>query len=239
MAKAVKARDYPMVLNFVLHRHNIDQIDKIIELCIELDADDVELATCQFYGWAFLNRQGLLPTREQIAHAERVVAEYRQKMAASGNLTNLLFVTPDYYEERPKGCMGGWGSIFLSVTPEGTALPCHSARQLPVEFPSVLEQSLESIWYDSFGFNRYRGFDWMPEPCRSCDEKEKDFGGCRCQAFMLTGNADNADPVCSKSPHHHKILEARREAACSDMKIGQLQFRNRTRSQLIYKTREL
>lgn len=135
--------------------------------------------------------------------------------------------------------MGGWGSIFLSVTPEGTALPCHSARQLPVDFPSVLEQSLESIWYDSFGFNRYRGFDWMPEPCRSCDEKEKDFGGCRCQAFMLTGNADNADPVCSKSPHHHKILEARREAACSDMKIGQLQFRNRTRSQLIYKTREL
>ena len=103
----------------------------------------------------------------------------------------------------------------------------------------MLEQSLESIWYDSFGFNRYRGFDWMPEPCRSCDEKEKDFGGCRCQAFMLTGNADNADPVCSKSPHHHKILEARREAACSDIKISQLQFRNRTRSQLIYKTWEL
>ncbi len=121
MAKAVKARDYPMVLNFVLHRHNIDQLDKIIELCIELEADDVELATCQFYGWAFLNREGLLPTREQIARAEQVVADYRQKMAASGNLTNLLFVTPDYYEERPKGCMGGWGSIFLSVTPEGTA----------------------------------------------------------------------------------------------------------------------
>ena len=135
--------------------------------------------------------------------------------------------------------MGGWGSIFLSVTPEGTALPCHSARQLPVAFPSVLEQSLESIWYDSFGFNRYRGYDWMPEPCRSCDEKEKDFGGCRCQAFMLTGSADNADPVCSKSPHHHKILDARREAACSDIKVSQLQFRNRTRSQLIYKTRDL
>ena len=116
MAKAVKARDYPMVLNFVLHRHNIDQIDKIIDLCIELEADDVELATCQFYGWAFLNRQGLLPTREQIARAEQVVADYRHKMAANGNLTNLLFVTPDYYEERPKGCMGGWGSIFLSVT---------------------------------------------------------------------------------------------------------------------------
>nr|WP_255606587.1 pyrroloquinoline quinone biosynthesis protein PqqE [Pantoea sp. DY-5] len=237
MAKAVKAHGYPMVLNFVLHRHNIDQIDKIIDLCIELEADDVELATCQFYGWAQLNREGLLPTREQIANAEAVVADYRQRMGASGNLTNLLFVTPDYYEERPKPCMGGWGSIFLSVTPDGTALPCHSARQLPVEFPSVLERTLDDIWYNSFGFNRYRGFDWMPEPCRSCDEKEKDFGGCRCQAFMLTGDADNTDPVCSKSPHHGKILEARREANCSDIKIQQLQFRNRSNSELIFKQR--
>lgn len=239
MAKAVKAHGYPMVLNFVLHRHNIDQIDRIIDLCIELEADDVELATCQFYGWAQLNREGLLPTREQIARAEAVVKTYRERMSTTGNLTNLLFVTPDYYEERPKPCMGGWGAIFLSVTPEGTALPCHSARQLPVEFPSVLTQSLDDIWYNSFGFNRYRGFDWMPEPCRSCDEKEKDFGGCRCQAYMLTGNADNTDPVCSKSPHHGKILDARREADCSDIKIGQLQFRNRSNSQLIYKTRNL
>jgi pyrroloquinoline quinone biosynthesis protein E len=225
MAKAVKAHGYPMVLNFVLHRHNIHQIDKIIELSIELEADDVELATCQFYGWAQLNREGLLPTRQQIADAEAVVADYRVKMADKGNLANLLFVTPDYYEERPKGCMGGWGSIFLSVTPEGMALPCHSARQLPVEFPSVLERSLQDIWYNSFGFNKYRGFDWMPEPCRSCSEKEKDFGGCRCQAFMLTGNADNTDPVCSKSPHHGNI------------QVSQLQFRNRQNSQqLIFKT---
>lgn len=237
MAQAVKAHGYPMVLNFVLHRHNIDQIDEIIALCIALEADDVELATCQFYGWAHLNRQGLLPTREQIARAEVVVAEQRKQLATRGNLTNLLFVTPDYYEERPKPCMGGWGSIFLSVTPEGTALPCHSARQLPIAFPSVLEQSLQDIWYNSFGFNRYRGHDWMPEPCRSCDEKEKDFGGCRCQAYILTGHADNADPVCSKSPYHGKILEARREASCSDIKIAQLQFRNRSNSELIFKQR--
>ncbi len=125
MAKAVKARDYPMVLNFVLHRHNIDQLDKIIELCIELEADDVELATCQFYGWAFLNREGLLPTREQIARAEQVVADYRQKMAASGNLTNLLFVTPDYYEERPKAAWAA-GDRFSSASPR-KAPPCHSA----------------------------------------------------------------------------------------------------------------
>lgn len=235
MAKAVKAHGYPMVLNFVLHRHNIDQIDKIIDLSIELDADDVELATCQFYGWAQLNREGLLPTREQIARAEDVVHQYREKMAGTGNLANLLFVTPDYYEERPKGCMGGWGAIFLSVTPEGMALPCHSARQLPVEFPSVLENTLQEIWYDSFGFNKYRGFDWMPEPCRSCSEKEKDFGGCRCQAFMLTGNADNADPVCSKSEHHGMILAAREQANCTNIQTNQLQFRNRANSQLIFK----
>ncbi|MEJ5173949.1 SPASM domain-containing protein, partial [Erwinia sp. MYb416] len=132
------------------------------------------------------------------------------------------------------------GAIFLSVTPEGTALPCHSAHQLPVQFPSVLEQSLEDIWFNSFGFNRYRGFDWMPEPCRSCSEKEKDFGGCRCQAFMLTGDADNADPVCSKSEHHHKILEAREQANCTNIQVSQLQFRNRANServnaQLIFK----
>ncbi|WP_241613164.1 pyrroloquinoline quinone biosynthesis protein PqqE [Rosenbergiella epipactidis] len=236
MAKAVKAHGYPMVLNFVLHRHNIDQIDRIIELCIELDADDVELATCQFYGWAQLNREGLLPTRKQIADAEKVVASYREKMAASGNLTNLIFVTPDYYEERPKACMGGWGAIFMNVTPDGKALPCHSARQLPIDFPSVLEHRLDDIWYNSFGFNRYRGYDWMPEPCRSCDEKEKDFGGCRCQAYMLTGNADNADPVCSKSADHGKILAAREEANHCQMTIEQLQFRHQRNSELIFKT---
>ncbi|AUX73834.1 pyrroloquinoline quinone biosynthesis protein PqqE [Erwinia pyrifoliae] len=233
MARAVKAHGYPMVLNFVLHRHNIDQLDRIIELCIELEADDVELATCQFYGWAQLNREGLLPTRDQLVRAEAVVHRYREKMAASGNLANLLFVTPDYYEDRPKGCMGGWGAIFLSVTPEGTALPCHSARQLPIQFPSVLEQRLQDIWFNSFGFNRYRGFDWMPEPCRSCDEKEKDFGGCRCQAFMLTGNADNADPVCSKSAHHGTILAAREQANCSNIQVNQLRFRNRANSQRV------
>lgn len=236
MAKAVKALDYPMVLNFVLHKHNIDQIDRIIELCLQLEADDVELATCQFYGWAQLNREGLLPTREQIVKAEQVVAEYRIKMAETGNLTNLIFVTPDYYEERPKPCMGGWGAIFMNVTPDGKALPCHSARQLPIEFPSVLEQPLDEIWYRSLGFNRYRGYDWMPEPCRSCDEKEQDFGGCRCQAFLLTGNADNTDPVCSKSENHKTILQARQAATESQTKITDLQFRNRVNSELIFKT---
>ena len=235
MARAVKAHGYPMVLNFVTHRHNIDKIDRIIELCIALEADFVELATCQFYGWAQLNRVGLLPTKEQLVRAERITNEYRAKLEAEGHPCKLIFVTPDYYEERPKACMNGWGSIFLTVTPDGTALPCHGARQMPVQFPNVRDHSMQHIWYDSFGFNRFRGYDWMPEPCRSCDEKEKDFGGCRCQAFMLTGDASNADPVCSKSEHHGVILKAREEAETATQTIEQLAFRNERNSRLIAK----
>ena len=233
MAKAVKARGYPMVLNFVTHRHNIDRIDRIIELCLALEADFVELATCQFYGWAELNRVGLLPTRAQLERAERITNEYRARLEAEGHPCKLIFVTPDYYEERPKACMNGWGSLFLTVTPDGTALPCHGARQLPVAFPNVREQSLDDIWYRSFGFNRFRGYDWMPEPCRSCDEKTKDFGGCRCQAFMLTGDASNADPVCAKSAHHGVILAAREEAEYSTTPIEELTYRNERNSKII------
>lgn len=235
MARAVKAHGYPMVLNFVTHRHNIDDIDRIIELCLALEADFVELATCQFYGWAELNRAGLLPTRAQLERAERITQAWREKLAAQKHPCKLIFVTPDYYEERPKACMSGWGSLFLDITPDGTALPCHSARMLPVQFPNVLEHSLKHIWYDSFGFNRYRGDDWMPEPCRSCDEKDRDFGGCRCQAFLLTGDADNADPVCGKSAHHDLILDARRQAEESPRALDALTWRNVQASQLIAK----
>ena len=235
MARAVKAHGYPMVLNFVTHRHNIDNIERIIELCLELEADFVELATCQFYGWAELNRAGLLPTREQLQRAERITNEWRAKLAAENHPCKLIFVTPDYYEERPKTCMNGWGNLFLDITPDGTALPCHSARQLPVQFPNVREHSIRHIWHESFGFNRFRGDDWMPEPCRSCDEKHKDLGGCRCQAFMLTGDASNADPVCSKSPHHGVILQARLEAEQAHAGPQALQFRNDKASRLIAK----
>jgi len=235
MARAVKKHGYPMVLNFVTHRHNIDNIDQIIRLCIELEADFVELATCQFYGWAELNRAGLLPSKEQLVCAERITNEWRDKLAAQNHPCKLIFVTPDYYEERPKACMNGWGNLFLDITPDGTALPCHSARQLPVEFPNVREHSIEHIWRHSFGFNKFRGYDWMPDPCRSCDEKERDFGGCRCQAFMLTGDAANADPVCSKSAHHGKILAARDQADRGALGLDQLQHRNEKASKLILK----
>ncbi|MBS99688.1 MAG: pyrroloquinoline quinone biosynthesis protein PqqE [Oceanospirillaceae bacterium] len=231
MAREVKAQGYPMVLNFVTHKHNIDRIDRIIELCVELEADYVELATCQYYGWAYENREQLLPTQAQLERAERITNEYRAKLAEQGNPIKLIFVTPDYYEERPKKCMNGWGEIFLTVTPDGTALPCHSARMLPIEFPNVKEQTLEQIWNESNGFNHFRGDEWMKEPCRSCDEKENDHGGCRCQAYLMTGDMNAADPVCSKSPDHQKILDARASAEL-DHNAEQILFRNERNSRL-------
>jgi PqqA peptide cyclase len=223
MAKEVKRQGYPMVLNFVLHRHNVDQVEQILELSDELEADYVELANSQYYGWAFHNREQLLPSREQLLRAEAATIRYREK---HGDKMKIIFVVPDYYENRPKACMNGWGSIFLTITPDGTALPCHSARELPIEFPNVREWDIASIWNDSPGFNAFRGDDWMKEPCRSCPEKHKDFGGCRCQALLLTGDAANADPVCDKSPYHHKILEVVAMAQNENNLAKPLVFRN-------------
>ncbi|MBR9885732.1 MAG: pyrroloquinoline quinone biosynthesis protein PqqE [Oceanospirillales bacterium] len=231
IAREVKAQGYPMVLNFVTHKHNIDQIDRIIELCVELGADYVELATCQYYGWAYENREQLLPTRAQLERAERITNEYREKLKAEGNPIRLIFVTPDYYEERPKKCMNGWGEIFLTVTPDGTALPCHSARMLPIEFPNVKQQSIEAIWNASNGFNHFRGDEWMQEPCRSCDEKEKDHSGCRCQAYLMTGDMNAADPVCAKSPDHH-LIEAARASAEAEHPATAITYRNERNSRV-------
>lgn len=204
MARAVKAHGYPMVLNIVLHRRNIDQIDDIIRMTVDLEADCVELASTQYYGWSRLNVDALLPTREQLARAEAVAHAWQDRMA---DRMKIIYVVPDYFENRPKACMNGWGSIFLTIAPDGRALPCHAAGELPgIEFPNVRDHSIETIWNDSDAFNRFRGFDWMREPCRSCPEKTKDFGGCRCQAYMMTGDATNADPVCDKSPHHAALV---------------------------------
>ncbi|MBL1142402.1 MAG: pyrroloquinoline quinone biosynthesis protein PqqE [Proteobacteria bacterium] len=205
MARLVKKYGYPMVLCFVLHRRNEDQIRDILDLCVALEADYVELATTQYYGWAYHNREQLLPTKAQLAHAEIVAKEYQEKLEGK---MKIYYVIPDYFEDRPKKCMDGWGKVFLTITPEGTALPCHAARQLPgLEFPNVKDHSVDWIWNESPDFQKYRGLGWMKEPCLSCDEKEKDLGGCRCQAYMLTGDATNADPVCSKSPYHSKITD--------------------------------
>jgi pyrroloquinoline quinone biosynthesis protein E len=203
VARLIKQYDYPMVLNVVLHRHNLDHVDRIIEMAIAMEVDYLELANTQYYGWALANRAHLMPSREQLQRAEAVVSQYRAQL---GNTMRILFVVPDYFESRPKACMNGWGSVFLAVAADGAALPCHAAKSLPgLTFPNVTQQSLSDIWYHSDAFNRYRGNAWMKEPCRSCPDKQKDFGGCRCQAYALTGDADNADPVCSKSEHHEQV----------------------------------
>ncbi len=214
VARLIKKYDYPMVLNVVLHRYNLDHVDRIIAMAVDMGVEYLELANTQYYGWGMVNREQLIPTREQLQRAEAVVNEWRAKL---GKSTRLLFVVPDYFEQRPKACMNGWGSVFLAVGADGSALPCHAAQSLPgLQFPNVTQASLRDIWYNSDAFNRFRGFGWMKEPCRSCPEKEKDFGGCRCQAYALTGDAENADPVCSKSPHHDDVqkivLQARHRA---------------------------
>jgi pyrroloquinoline quinone biosynthesis protein E len=213
VAELIRGHGYPMVLNVVLHRHNIDHVGEILAMAERMGAQYVELANTQYYGWAWLNRDALLPSRAQLMRAEAVTREFRERV---GNRMKIYFVVPDYFETRPKPCMSGLGSVFLALTPDGTALPCHAARMLPgLALPNVRTMGLREIWYDSQAFNRFRGQGWMKEPCVSCPERAKDFGGCRCQAYLLTGNADNADPVCDLSPHHHLVTEAvaRAEAA--------------------------
>jgi pyrroloquinoline quinone biosynthesis protein E len=232
VAALIKAYDYPMVLNCVLHRLNIDHVEQILTMAEQLGAEYVELANTQYYGWAFLNRTQLMPSQEQLRRAEEVTKRFRDR---PGQKMKIYFVVPDYYETRPKPCMNGLGSVFLTVTPDGTALPCHAARMLPgIQFPNVRESSVQHIWYESEGFNHFRGDAWMKEPCRSCPEKTKDFGGCRCQAFLLTGDAANADPVCDKSPHHHLVTEAVAQANATAGKMlpneKPLRFRDRRNS---------
>ncbi|WP_109483680.1 pyrroloquinoline quinone biosynthesis protein PqqE [Paraburkholderia sp. C35] len=211
VARAIKAHGFPMVLNCVLHRYNLPHVDKIIDMALAMGAEYLELANTQYYGWAHTNRAQLMPTAEQLREAEAVVERYRKEI---GNRCKIFFVVPDYFETRPKRCMNGWGSVFLGVAPDGAALPCHSARSLPgLTFPNVKDTPLLQIWHESDAFIRFRGLAWMKEPCRSCDEKEKDLGGCRCQAYLLTQDAANADPVCDKSPHHEQVVHVVRDAA--------------------------
>ena len=210
VAALIRKHDYPMVLNVVLHRLNIDHVGEILAMAERMGAQYVELANTQYYGWAWLNRAHLLPSRAQLERAEQVTREFRAR--AAGRM-EIYFVVPDYYETRPKPCMNGLGSVFLAITPDGTALPCHAARMLPgIDFPNVRAHDVRAIWYDSAAFNHFRGESWMKEPCRTCPERQRDFGGCRCQAYLLTGDAANADPVCELSPHHAMVTAAVAEA---------------------------
>jgi len=190
----------------VLHRLNIDHVGEILDMAERLGAQYVELANTQYYGWAWLNRQQLLPSRAQLARAEAATQRFRERVAGR---IQVYFVVPDYFERRPKACMGGLGSVFLGIAPDGIAMPCHAARMLPgLDLPNVRSADIRTIWYDSPAFNRFRGEAWMKEPCRSCPERTHDFGGCRCQAYLLTGDATNTDPVCDLSPHHQLVTDA-------------------------------
>ncbi len=203
VAHEIKRQGFPMVLNVPICKQNIGQTRDILELAEELGVEYIEFANIQYYNWALLNRAEFLPTREEIEDAEVAVKETRERL---GKKMEIYFVIPDYFDERPKACMNGWGAIHLTIGPDGAALPCQEARIIKgFEFPSVLDHSLDWIWNESPVFNAFRGEEWMKEPCRSCDEKEKDHGGCRCQALLLTGDAANTDPVCSKSPFHDLI----------------------------------
>jgi pyrroloquinoline quinone biosynthesis protein E len=214
-AAQVKAAGLPLTLNVVLHRHNLDHIESFIALAERLQADRLELANTQYQGWALLNRATLLPTREQLQRAREVAVAARERL--KGRM-ELLFVMPDYYSDRPKPCMAGWGRRFLLIAPEGRALPCHGAHDLPGMGDSdVRMHSLQWLWHESPAFNLFRGEAWMPEPCRSCERRTLDFGGCRCQAQALTGQAAQTDPTCALAPAHHLIVAAREQAQSSEL----------------------
>jgi pyrroloquinoline quinone biosynthesis protein E len=231
VAGILRAQGWPMVMNVVIHRLNIDHIDRIIQMAADCGAEYLELANTQYYSWAMLNRDQLLPTQAQLTRAEAITDAWRAKL---GDTMRIFFVAPDYHEGQPKRCVNGWGSTLLTVTPDGTALPCHTARMLPgLAFPNVKTQSMREIWFESEGFNRYRGTGWMKEPCSSCDQKEKDLGGCRCQAYLLAQDPDAADPVCAKSPHHAVVQAALAQAEARPAALLQEQplvFRSREES---------
>ena len=195
----------PLTVNLVVHRANIERIGAMVELALELKASRIEIAHVQYYGWALKNRAALMPTRAQVERALAEVVELRQRH--HGKIV-IDAVVPDYHARRPKPCVGGWGRRSLNVTPSGRVLPCHAAESIPgLEFWTVREHSLSEIWAASPAFNAFRGTDFLPEPCQSCDRREIDFGGCRCQAFLLTGDARATDPVCNLSPHHARVAE--------------------------------
>jgi pyrroloquinoline quinone biosynthesis protein E len=212
---AAWARDLglPLTVNAVMHRQNLHQLPGIIDMAVALDADRIEIANVQYYGWALKNRASLMPTLAQIDDMTATVEAARTRLAG---ILDIDFVVPDYYALRPKKCMGGWGRQFFNITPAGRVLPCHAAETITdLDFESVRSNhSIAWIWQNSDAFNKYRGTGWMPEPCQSCAFKEQDFGGCRCQAFALTGSAGNTDPACHLSPHHAEIFHtAETEAA--------------------------
>ncbi|MFB9274388.1 pyrroloquinoline quinone biosynthesis protein PqqE [Cohnella cellulosilytica] len=224
-ARRIRDIGLPLHMNVVLHRANLHQLEDIIELCVSWGAERLELANAQYYGWALRNVQQLLPRREQLQEAE---AAYARAQRRYGRQIELLWILPDYFEDFPKPCMGGWGQVSLTVAPDGRVLPCTAASEIrTLTFENVRERGLVWVWRDSPSFNAYRGSDWMPEPCRSCERRELDYGGCRCQAFLLTGDARATDPVCIRSPHRGIVSDRVGTMAGADTGLPDYSYRGR------------
>lgn len=210
LARSIREHRIAFTANLVVHRQNLDHLDQTLQFLETLHPDRIEIAHTQYYGWALENRAALMPTAAQLETALRVVAGAEARLKGRIRIDSVL---PDYHAQFPKACMGGWGRRMILVNPAGEALPCHAAALIPgLKFDNVRGRSLSSIWNDSEAFNKFRGESWMQEPCRSCDRRTEDFGGCRCQAFLLTADAAATDPVCSFSPRHERVLQSVREA---------------------------
>jgi len=210
LSRAIRRHKIAFTVNLVVHRQNLDHLEEMIAFIEQLNPERVEIAHTQYYGWALANRAALLPTQAQLEKAVAIVAQAEERLAGRMRIDSVV---PDYYAKYPKACMGGWGRRFMLINPSGKVLPCHAAEILPgLSFENVREQTLEWIWRESSSFQRFRGEDWMPEPCRSCDRRAEDFGGCRCQAFLLAGDATLTDPACSLAPSHGVVESAVRTA---------------------------
>ncbi len=226
-AQWIKELDFAFSVNVVLHRSNLDHLAEIIDMAAALGADRIELANTQYYGWAVLNREALMPTRAQIERSEAIVDAAVQKYKGT---MQIIYVLPDYYSEFPKPCQGGWGNFYLVVAPDGRTMPCHAASQITtLSFDNVRDHSVRWIWEESSAFLAFRGDEWMKEPCRSCPRKHIDFGGCRCQAFALTGDAARTDPACKLSPDR-SIIEEAKVTTGQDAQAGAPRFLYRSRS---------
>ena len=215
LARAIRGHKVAFTVNLVVHRQNLDHLEEMIAFIEKMNPERVEIANTQYYGWALMNRAALLPTRAQVEKAVEVVEAAEKRLAGRIRIDSVV---PDYYAKYPKACMGGWGQRLMLINPAGKVLPCHAAEVIPgLEFENAREKILEWIWQESASFRRFRGEDWMPQPCRSCDRRSEDFGGCRCQALLLTGDPTATDPACSLAPKHHiveaALLEANSEGA--------------------------
>ena len=210
LSRAIRGHKIAFTVNLVVHRQNLDHLEEMIAFIEQLHPERVEIAHTQYYGWALANRAALMPTHAQLEKAVAIVAEAEKRLAGRIRIDSVV---PDYYAKYPKACMGGWGRRLMLINPAGKVLPCHAAEVLPgLTFENVREKTLAWIWQESSSFQRFRGEDWMPEPCRSCDRRTEDFGGCRCQAFLLAGDALVTDPACSLAPSHAIVEAAVREA---------------------------